>query len=204
MLSVEEAVKLLEVFKQKHAETSHKFAAFVLPLRDGHIYVGRRNSGYLAGTYSAIGGKVEHRNPSLFSGFDLATESVDLTQLGFEQPTDAAIRELSEELYSAEPDYRMWKACEVVKLGVVLDAQSGAKCFLRTVKVPDIPFRPNPRELSDIARLVDVAIADINPMTRAALLAIRENMSLQEYHAQIPKEIPLVYHQTMREWLIQY
>jgi hypothetical protein len=54
------------------------------------------------------------------------------------------------------------------------------------------------------SQLIDVAIADINPMTRAALLAIRENPSLQEYHAQIPTEIPLVYHQTMREWLIKY
>lgn len=187
-MNIEKLRQFSNRFSDKQKSSEVKYAAFVIPLRDGVIYLAERNTPPFKGLYSAIGGKMESGGTD-DNDLDLTSSSFRLKKEGFERPTEAAIREFCEEMYyrTEFPKEFELDDFKIVKLFRIDDVVTGVSCYFRLVSVPShLPFVPSPREIGKVNRLVDIDPTQINPLTKVALIEIRNDNTHTSYHDQLP------------------
>jgi hypothetical protein len=192
-----------------------KYASFLIPVIDGEIYLGQRNTQPYKGFFGAIGGKSDPSKstelPHLIEkpGGRLQLSIADriAQQEGREFPGTTAVREFWEEVFNAScPEEG--ELTDRLRLGLIVDtAPDGTAyhCHFHLANVHRKDIHLSQRELSAFLPLRDIPSDRIFPISQIALEEVRwrcttrlPNFSAYESlkHDQIPEFRTLPYRNT--------
>lgn len=159
-----------------------KYASFVIPSRNGRIFLGQRNTPPHQGMFGAIGGKADFNTSQqgarevVCPGGSTKISVCDTYRFAcnLESSLHTAKREFCEEAMPGA-EFR-----EIVRIGAVFDQfrKEEVCCSIYLANVRG-RFHPSTRELSKIKPLRDIAGENINPMTA---LALAEIFSFHEFY----------------------
>lgn len=162
-----------------------QYAAFLLPVIEGKIYLGQRGTNPHQGAFGPIGGKLESFRPDgLWHKPQMITKPgghqvISLTDLmaqgqGLEFPYGTAIREFSEEVFNGKT-IREGDITDLFRLGFVVDYDTQLpdvefECYFHMANVHRKDFSLSHRELTSIKPLEDLAETDrLYPLTEILL-----------------------------------
>jgi len=174
-LSAEEATdRMIEIVKGKlENEEPIRYASMSLLINaEGEIVLTRRVKDPEKGKFSLPGGKID-QGPFRERNVKEGSLTLSLGMSGFEKPTEALLRELTEELFPKLKDEDLSvleKLFSPQREAVIFDAKHGNFLAIYQVHIPEgMNIEPNPEEIGQIDKLPNIPSQEINAMTRFLL-----------------------------------
>jgi len=168
------------------------YVSFLIPVVDGSIYLGKRNTEPYRGLYGAIGGKSETAGKTGFYIFPETmitlgghTKEKNFDRINAEQGREygreTAVREFFEEAFSKlryPRDFTTEDITDVFDLGFIVDTDENIPntdfcCHFYLGNVHRNDFSLSNRELTDLKPLTQLKPEEIWPMTKMVLTHIK-------------------------------
>lgn len=168
-----------------------RLVSFLLPVVDGELYLGQRNTEPHKGMWGAIGGKNETAATTApfarphyihLAGTKFGSVEDKITSIADREPlSETAVREFCEEVFSQSnyhDDIGQTDITDIAQLGFIADVLSSQPnvvnfCYFHIANIHKKDFALSPRELADLRPLSDIEPTQVYLLTRMALQQVR-------------------------------